>query len=402
MSAVATDASLIPDATKRRTVALLSLGHGAAHWYTGLYSVILPVIAEAFGLSYTQVGLIGSARGVGSSLSSVLGGVLADITNQRKVMLLLCLISTAAAYALLGAAPTFTWALVFLILGVLGNSTWHPLAMPVLTYLYPRRMGLTLALHDSGAQTIQAISPLVVGALLTFIDWQRVLQWHWLPGLGMAALLWFALPHIQIAQRQGGQRFRDRLKTDVLGNGRMWLVSGVWALTGIAREGLFTFLPLFVAFELGLSSVWVGIAAGSVTLVGALAAPLVGWMADKAGQQLILLATMLGGAVVLVLLPQVRSAPLLVVVTVLLGLGVFSTRSIFFASAMGVTSADVGGSTVGLMFFLNRGFAAVSPLLAGSLAERFGLAYVFYFFAVTNVLAALLIRTMPKTSKTAT
>jgi MFS family permease len=400
MSAVATDVSLIPASTKRRTLALLSLGHGAAHWYTGLYSVILPVVAEAFGLSYTQVGLIGAARGAGSSLSSALGGVLADITHQRKAMLLLCLISTAAAYALLGTMPTFAGALIFLTLGVLGNSTWHPLAMPVLTYLFPRRMGLTLGLHDSGAQIVQAISPLIIGVLLTRIDWRSVLQLNWLPGLIMAILLGMALPHIPIAQREGQGRFRERFKTDVLGNGRMWLVSGVWTLTGVAREGLLTFLPLFVAFELGLSSVWVGIAAGCVTLVGALAAPLVGWMADKVGQQMILLGTMLGGTVFLISLPHVGSELLLVIVAVMLGLLVFSTRSIFFASAMGVTATDVGGSTIGLMFFLNRGFAAVSPLLAGGLAERFGLAHVFYFFGLTNVLAAVLIRTLPKRDET--
>ncbi|MFQ5855428.1 MAG: MFS transporter [Anaerolineae bacterium] len=390
MSAVTTDSTLVPQATKRRTVALLSMGHGAAHWYTGLYSVILPVIAQTLGLSYTQVGVIASVRGMGSSLSSIAGGVLADTTDRRKTLLVLCLITTAIAHALLGSVSSFGGVLILLTLGVLGNATWHPLAMPVLTYLYPRRMGLSLGLHDGGAQIVQAISPLIVGWALTFVLWRRVLHLHLLPGLIMAGLLWLALPHIQIATREGRSRFRERLRSDLLGNARMWVVSTIWTLTGMAREGITTFLPLFVAFELGLSSVWVGAYVASVTLAGAMTAPAAGWLGDKAGHRTILLVGMLGGAGLLLLLPRAPSGLPLMMVTALLGLFVFSSRSLLFASAMGATSTDVGGSTIGLMFFLNRGASAIAPLLSGWLAERYGLAYVFYFLGSLILLAGLL------------
>ena len=386
----------LAEAVKRRVVALLSVGHGAAHWYTGLYSVILPVVAQSLGLSYTQVGFIGAARGAGSSLSSVLGGVLADTTRHRRLLLMVCLLSTAAAYALLAWSPTFGWVLVFFTLGVLGNSAWHTLAMPVLTFLYPSRRAFMLGVHDSGAQIVQSISPLVIGLLLTRLDWRPVLQLNWIPGLAMAGVLWLALPHVQTAVRESGARFRQRLRTDLLANGRLWLVSIVWAFSGMAREGLLTFLPLFIAFELGLSPVWVGITMAVLTFTGALAAPGVGWLADRLGQRTVLFGTLAGGGLLLLALPAARTPPLMIAATLLLGLLVFSTRAVFFASAMGVASHAVGGSAVGLMFFINRGFAALSPLVAGALAEGAGLAAVFYFFGASTLLAGLLVRVLPR------
>lgn len=390
MTAAVTEGSLLTRSTKRRTLALLSMGHGVAHWYTGLYSVILPVVTQAFGLSYTQVGFIASARGLGSSLSSVAGGVLADTTDRRKELLLLCLSTTALAYALLGFAPSYGGLLIFLLMGVLGNATWHPLAMPVLTYLYPRRMGLSLGLHDGSAQIMQAISPVVVGWLLTFVAWRTALHWHIFPGIIMAVFLWFTLPHVQVTARDGHGQFRKRIGKDLLRNRRIWGVSGIWMLAGMAREGLITFLPMFVAFELGLSSLWVGIYVSSVTLAGALSAPMVGWLGDKIGHKAILLVAMLAGAVLLPMLPHVPAGVPLILLTALLGLFVFSTRSVIMASAMGATSNEIGGSTVGFMFFVNRGGAAIAPLVSGWLAEQYGLLYVFYFLGVLALLAALL------------
>ncbi|NIQ97026.1 MAG: MFS transporter, partial [Desulfuromonadales bacterium] len=45
---------------------LIALGHGASHWITGTFFLLLPKIREEFGFSYAAISLIGSIYYIGS------------------------------------------------------------------------------------------------------------------------------------------------------------------------------------------------------------------------------------------------------------------------------------------------------------------------------------------------
>ena len=52
----------------------MSVGHGASHWITGTFFLLLPKIREEFGFSYAEISLIGTIYYIGSLSSNVIGG----------------------------------------------------------------------------------------------------------------------------------------------------------------------------------------------------------------------------------------------------------------------------------------------------------------------------------------
>jgi sugar phosphate permease len=63
---------------------------------------------------------------------------------------------------------------------------------------------------------------------------------------------------------------------------------------------------------------------------------------------------------------------------------------------LGDTPASADGSAVGIMFSTQAIGAAIAPLLAGWVADTWGLLAVFYFLACTIVLANFFVFLMPR------
>ena len=147
----------------------------------------------------------------------------------------------------------------------------------------------------------------------------------------------------------------------------------------MGRLALFAFLPLFLAFELGLDSPSQGIYMGIMTISGALMAPVAGNLSDRFGLRAVLVITICVATVFAVSLAFAEVGFLLYVIIALLGMALFSTRSLLLVFAMSVTPDEMGGSSVGAIFSTNRFFGVFSPIIAGVIADVYGLRPVFYF-----------------------
>lgn len=133
---------------------------------------------------------------------------------------------------------------------------------------------------------------------------------------------------------------------------------------------------------------------GVMTFSGAVIAPGAGAIADRIGLRSVLaLAVLIGGSVVFTL-SIAKAGPLLFVAVAILGGTLFSTRSLIMAYIMSVTPAELGGSSIGAIFSLNRLFGILSPLIAGTIADTLGLRFVFYFFGALLFLGAFLTLTL--------
>ena len=373
------------------TLSLLIFGHGFAHWYNGILSVLYPAITVALGLTYSQVGLFDSSRGVIAVIVSLAGGYLADTLGHRRFFLGLCLVLLALFTALLGFANTFLAALVWLALGGIGNSLWHPYALPLLRQIYPKRKGLALSLHDAGANSFHGLAPIVVGLLLGLFSWQVVARFHLWPGLLMGGLIWFTMSKVDVTPApKTAVNYQQALRVGVLRNRPFLMASAVSACLTMARLGLFTFLPLFLAFELGLDSRTQGLYMGVLTFSGALVAPGVGALADRVGVRKVLSVAISLACLIALALVSAESGVVLFIIIALLGSALFSTRSLILVYVLSVTPEEMGGSSVGTIFSLNRLFGTISPIIAGLIADTYSLRFVFYFFGALLLLGALL------------
>ena len=171
-----------------REVWLITAGHALTHWYPATFYLLLPLIGNELGLSFGEIGLIMSCQYVAAALANIPGGVLVDTVGRKGLLMALSLFWVGFPYLLMGFTHSYAMLLVCVAMVGVGNSLWHPTAIPTLARGYPERKGLVLSLHGMGGNAGDALAPLAVGAMLTLLSWREVVVLNVLPGLLMSLL----------------------------------------------------------------------------------------------------------------------------------------------------------------------------------------------------------------------
>jgi sugar phosphate permease len=84
-----------------------------------------------------------------------------------------------------------------------------------------------------------------------------------------------------------------------------------------------------------------------------------------------------------------------------LGFFLYAIRPVMQAWLLETTPKNMGGTSIGILFGAQSLGSSVAPLLAGMIADRYGLLAVFWFLAATIIVANLFIFWMPKMEKQA-
>jgi MFS family permease len=169
-----------------------------------------------------------------------------------------------------------------------------------------------------------------------------------------------------------------------------------WILIGgmfVNRLGSFVlpFLAVYLGEQQGLAARESGLVIGAWG-VGSVGAALVGGqLADRWGRKRSMLASLFGGACVLCVFPQAHGFFALASLALCLGAVAEIYRPAVAAAITDLTAAEHRARAFGyLTWSYNLGFA-VSPVLAGAIAQGLGFRWLFYGDAVTMFAAALVI-----------
>ena len=68
-----------------RNMGLITLGHSLTHWYPATFFMLLPIIGNEMGLSYSQIGFVMTCQYAAGALSNVPGGMLVDVWKEGPV-----------------------------------------------------------------------------------------------------------------------------------------------------------------------------------------------------------------------------------------------------------------------------------------------------------------------------
>jgi MFS family permease len=291
--------------------------------------------------------------------------------------------------------------LVCIALVGVGNSLWHPTAIPTLGQRYPERKGLVLSLHGMGGNVGDAIAPVVIGAALAFFSWREVVAMNVLPGLVVALLMFAFLGTIQLgakkahAEGQSLAQYWSGLR-ELLRNRALVLLSVGSSFRTMTQSALLTFLPVYIANDMGYSPFWVGACLFAVQAAGFAAAPVAGHLSDRMGRKQILVGSMLSSAVVLVFMALAGGSPVFIALIAILGFFLYATRPVIQAWLLDITPRNMGGSSIGVLFGAQAVGGALGPYFGGMIADRYGLLATFYFLAFTIVIANILVVWVPK------
>ncbi len=418
----------------------LTGGHGVFHWIAQSFIVALPEVRDSLlGGSVVAATSIQSAREIASGVVSLPGGVLTDALRRHwGWVLAVCMGLFGVGWMLMAAggwaAPGSSWftsptavpsddaaaslnvlGYILLIAGMavvgMAASFWHLPAMAALSSRFTHRRASVLSFHGVGGNIGDAVGPVLTGLLLVTLTWQAIITIYAAVPLFLAFLVFWAFRDIghraQLAA--GGQparAMRDQVAETrlLVRNARMWGITLVAGLRGMAYIGFITVLPLYLADVLGLTAnrgegFWEnplfirGSLIGLLVLVGIFASPVMGYLSDRFGRKLVLIPGM-SVLATLTLLMAFYGDNLAGMTILLAGLGLFlySDQPILTAAAMDIVREGTAATTLGMMSTSRFAFSAASPVIAGWLYD-INPDNLFYYTAALYA-AAILILTL--------
>jgi FSR family fosmidomycin resistance protein-like MFS transporter len=388
-----------------RELWLITTGHALTHWYPATFYLLLPLIGNELGLTYSQIGLIITCQYIAAAVANIPGGMIVDTVGRKGLLMAVSLFWIGFPYLLIGFTHGYLMLLVCVSLVGFGNSIWHPTAIPTLGRRYPDRKGLVLSLHGMGGNVGDAVAPLVIGAALAVFTWREVVVMNVLPGLVVALLLFVFLGSMQLGSRKTADESQSLAQywkgvRQLFRNRALVLLSTGSTFRSMTQAALLTFLPVYLAHDMGYSPFWVGACLFALQAAGFAAAPIAGHLSDRIGRRSIVMGSMATTGVVLVAMALSGGTVLFVGLVALLGFFLYAIRPVIQAWLLEATPKNMGGSSIGILFGAQAVGAAVGPLLAGMVADRQGLIAAFYFLAATIVIANVFVIFTPQAATT--
>lgn len=372
----------------KRTLAACCTAHTLHDGLSDMSYVLLPMLAQTFNLSLTQVGLVRSALRAAMALFQTPAGLLAERLGARN-LLAFGTACAGLAYIALGQASGFVAVLLALFFAGFGSAVQHPLCSTLISHAYPgsgRRaaLGTYNFAGDVGKFTFGgAISMLAVAG----VPWQVPVT-----AFGSLALA-AALTLLVVIDSNIGNEHRTEKSTDAPAPSTDWGIrhrGGFAALCAIEiiDNGVRTGFLTFVAFLMITKDLPAGWAALSVPLVliGGMAGKLAcGFLAERLGvvRTIVLTEVATGAGILLVLvLPPVAAYLLLP----LIGVALNGTSSVLYATIGDLVDKDKLPRAFGLFYTLGSTCGLVAPLVLGVIGDSIGITFA---MTMTALLAFL-------------
>ncbi len=337
---------------------------------------LLPLLAQTFGLSYSEVGLIRAANKAAMALFQLPIGLLSERFSER----LLLATGTACAgiaYLLMGFSGSYLTIIGFLFLAGCGNAVQHPLCSAIVSNAYadgPRRsaLGTYNFAGDVGKLAFASGTSFFVGI---GISWDVPVQITGAIGIGVAIMVFLMLESSsavvhensetppEAVSRMSGWGIRDRIGFSAL--------CSIAVLDSSTRTGFLTFVA-FLMIAKGVPEGWAVSATVMVFAGGMIGKLACGILADKFGviRTVVLTEIATGVGILLTLvLPNLAAFFLLP----LIGVALNGTSSVLYGTIGDLVEPDRQGRAFGLFYTLGSVCGILAPLGYGFLGDVIGI-----------------------------
>ncbi len=322
------------------------------------------------------------------------------MTGRRIVFLMMSLVGTGGALFLFGFVQSFMIICFLVALVGAANNLWHAPGIAFLSETFPKNRGYVLAVHATGANLGDALSPFIAGLLLLAMTWQSASMAMSVPVFIALGIIGFALMPRERTPQAGGDGRGMNLRD--YGAGLMTIarvpsirnLTLVIAVRGMAQVGIVLFVPLYLVNELKFSPEGQGTTMMLMQIGGMAASMIAGTLSDRVGRRPVVFAGLTATTIAIIGITFVSNDILFIVGVSVLGFVLFAVRPVMQGWMMDLTPPNLGGSATSVMFGMQALFGAAVPVLGGIVADTWGLIEVFYMLAGFMLLANVMMFTL--------
>lgn len=393
---------------ERKTLVLMGLGFGLVGLDRWIIAPLFPHILQDLGLNYQQLGNLIGILSLTWGAWAIAMGRLSDRIGRKKI-----LVVTMVAFSLLSALSGLAtgFASLMLIRAAMGvaEGAFTPASVAATGEAsLPSRRGFNQGLQLSMFSLLGlGFAPIIATQLLKVLP-----SWHWvfmvssIPGLIVAALIARMLradaPAHAVVTGAPAPRWRT------LFGSRNVVLATLAVLCAMA--GIFVIsamVPIYLEHVLKLSTQEMGFVVSAIGFGGFVGSFGLSGLSDRIGRRPAAIAAFVGAAVLLVAFAQTGANPQLLFV-LLFGLSVCALGLLGLLSGPIATEAAPAGliaSSVGFVSGAGEIFGGgLAPVLAGYVAQHFGLPYTLHValggFVCGAVVSLFLLETAPSRRRT--
>ena len=382
-----------------KAVLLLSIGFGLVGLDRWIVGPLFPSMMTELRLGYQDLGLISGALGLAWGVFSTLSGRLSDRFGRRVVLIpALAIFSVLSGFS--GAATGLASLLLMrTLMGAAEGAYLCSSVAAVADASAPRRRGMNQGLQLSAFPLLGlGLGPIIATQLLGIVpSWRWVFVLVAIPGIVLALIMLRVLrepPHLAKAvELREAVRWSEILASR---NVRVAMASMICAMSCIFVLG--AMVPNYLVDYLKLSPVQMGFVMSALGLGGFLGESGIAALSDHLGRKPVAIGCFVAAAASLYVFRGLSAAP------GPLFLGLFLV-SLFCFGVLAIMTGPVAtegvrpvliSSAIGIVSGAGEIFGGgIAPAIAGGVAERYGIANVFYVSLAglgMGILVSLLLR----------
>jgi MFS family permease len=376
----------------------------------GLERTVLPLLAEReFGLASRSAALSFIVTfGLVKAVTNLVAGRLGDRFGRKRILVAGWLIGAPVPFMVI-LAPSWWWIVAAnVFLGINQGLTWSTTVIMKIDLVGPKRRGLAMGLNEFSGYLAVALSALATGEIASRYGLRPE---PFYLGIVFVAL-GLALSQLFVRDTMAHVRYESELGAGEPQNVpgvRELLVRTSWrdpALSSASQAGLVNNLndglawglfPLFFAAA-GLSVREIGVLAFIYPATWGVVQLWTGALSDRVGRKWLIVAGMLAQAAALAAMVLVHGFAAWLVTGAILGVGTAMVYPTLLAAIGDVAHPSWRGSAVGVYRLWRDSGYAVGAILAGVLADRFGMAAaIMAIGALTAASGVMVAIRMPET-----
>lgn len=252
----------------KNAIIWLCLGHMIADVYSGFLNPIMPFIATKLGFTMAVATVIISISHICSSMLQPVFGFFAD-NILKRFFIFWGLILSSVFIPLTPLAPNVQILLLFMILGSLGGSFFHPQSMGFVNYFSgedcSNNMGIFISMGSLGF----AFGPLMA-ALITQVLGLNMIPYTSIFGIVLAGMMFFCVPKLSLTEKKPEHKEFSKSFKDILSNRQMNYLMLISMMKSLITNSSCILLP-FLWKSMHYTPFYIGFALFLFVLAGAMA-----------------------------------------------------------------------------------------------------------------------------------